>query len=240
MAFSDAPYTKKIFDDTRAAISAGKNPNPLVINLSQEGQGLIEFAPVALMAKFVEQTNSLLHPQMDYWLASILSSIFAAVKAGQARLAIYRLAEFSKTMKTEFGQRFDDEFTNDAAVVFEEGLERVKMTETLIQKTRRLPSPSNKSASGKPPSTRKDLLDRRELAIGLQQSDTEAVWAHLNGVGERIKARRLLVQNRSEGFENQILEVFKKGKSGRAKSKPAADQKALGKGATASKAQGRK
>ncbi len=225
VAFSDSPFSRKIFEDTQAAITAGKNPNPLAINLSNEGDISLELAPVAMMAKLVEQTNSLLHPQIDYWLAAILSSIFAAAKAGQARLAIYRLAEFSKAMKKEFSQRFDGEFTSDAAVVFEQGLERVKMTEILVKKGKHGVTPSPRSSVGKQEPSRKDLLDSTQLALGLQGLDAEALWAELNNVGDRIKARHFAAQESYEAFDGQLKAVLRAAKSGGRKPNPPAASK---------------
>ena len=209
VAFSDRPYTKRIYEDTRAAIASAKNPNPLAIALSQRDRSLLEFAPIARMAKFVEQTNSLLHPEIDYQLASILSTIYAAAKAGQARLAIYRLAEFSKTMKKEFGQRFDGEFTNDAAVVFEQGLARVKMTEFCIKKSEvGLASPPKASGRKSEP-VPQDLLSDGQLSLGLDESEMEAVWESLNNTGKRIKARNLALRKSFEGFQDQLMAVFR-------------------------------
>ena len=209
VAFSDQAYTKRTYENTRAAITSTRNPNPLASVLSQEDRSLLEFAPIARMAKFVEQTNSLLHSEIDYQPASILSSICAAAKAAQARLAIYRLAEFAKTMKKEFGQRFDGEFTNDAAVVFEQGLERVKMTEVCIKKSGHSLGEIPKTPGGKSAPIRQDLLSDGQLSLGLDESEMEVIWEGLNHTGARIKARNLALQKSFEGFQDQLMAVFR-------------------------------
>ena len=86
MEFGGLPFTKAVYDNTRASILAGKNPNLLEINVMQDGIDL-DAGPMPLMRQVFDQINSLQHPSMDYWLVSLLSSIFAGVKAGQARLS---------------------------------------------------------------------------------------------------------------------------------------------------------
>lgn len=168
------------------------------------------------MTKVIEELNSLLHPQMDYWLASILASIFAATKAGQARMAIRRLLDFAGSMKKEYGQRLDDEFTNDATVVFERALERIKITELLVKEG----VGGHEPLATKDKSAHKDLLATWQFVSELKGFSLEPLWAELNNVGERLKARYLSEQQLSETFRDQIMAVFRTPRPGGPKSNP--------------------
>ena len=207
-AMSDMPFSKKIFEETRASIALGKDPNPLTINASQLGDSL-EAQPLPLMRQMFEQINSLRHPHMDYWLASIMSSIFAAAKTGRAQIAIYRLAEFDKAMRKEFGQRLDGEFTRDATIVFENGLQRVKGAEILVGKNG--PVSSSKTLSGAKGEASNDFLSDALLGPGLTEKDVQTLRVALNGVGDRIQAREASLEKTYEILMEQMKRVFASG-----------------------------
>ena len=204
-AMSDRPFDKAIFDDTRSSIAAGADPNPLTANLVME-DGSHSANPLPLMRQMFERINSLHHPHMDYWLASVLSSIFAAQKAGRARLAIYRLLEFDKAMRKEFGQRIDGEFVHDALVVFENSLVRIKGAELLVAKSGAVSS--RQSLSDGEGAGSRDLLDDRLLNSGLADDEVESIWASLNGIGDRTKTRKKSLQKIYETTMEQIIGVF--------------------------------
>ena len=220
MALTDVPYNKKIYEDTRAAITTGQNPNPITINLAQEFGGALNVPPFPRMAQEFGQLSTLLHPNVDYWLASILSSIFAASKSGQGSLAIGKLLKFSDAMVKDFGQRFDGEFTNDAVVVFEQALQRIKMAE-LVQKSKHDGStPTPKPSAEKRGSTHTDLLADSLLAAESKGFDMEALWMNLNNVGERIKARNAAAQKVYDTYMSELMAVYRAEEPGDRQSSP--------------------
>ena len=210
LMFTGVPYDKRVFEETRAAIESGKNPNPITVNFAHEDPSFFQTPPIPMMTKLFERLNSLLHPQITYWLASILASISAASEVGQGKMAIRRLSNFADTMKKEFGQRLDDESTNDAAAVFEQALQHIKITEFLVKKRAGGHEPSSKS--DKP--MHKDLLATWQFGSELQGYDLEALYTHLNAVGERLKARSLSYQKFSETLDEQMTAVFRTPKAG--------------------------
>ncbi len=184
MSLGGLPYTKAVFEHTRASFAAGKNPNLLEINLAQD-QIPLDVGPVPLMRRLFDEINSLRHPSLDYWLVTVLAAIFAAAKAGRASLGIYRMAEFAKAMQAEFGQKIDHEFASEAALVFEAGLQRVKIVEILLNRDG---TPASSSLS-KPDATERDILRETQFGANLEGLDLETLWIDLNQVGDRLKAR---------------------------------------------------
>ena len=221
MEFGGLPFTKAVYDDTRASILAGKNPNLFEINVMQDGIDL-DAGPLPLMRQAFDQINSLKHPSMDYWLVSLLSAIFAGVKAGRARLAIYRFSEFIEAMHKEFGRQIDKEFTNDATIVFEEALMRVKLAEFLVDKRGAGFSMGLPDKEG----TQKNVLQDTQSGQGLDEMDQESLRADLNKVGDRIKARQIASLLSSKALSEKMRQVFSASKSVESKANRRANSKA--------------
>lgn len=206
-AVSGTAFTKSVYEETRAKILAGENPNMAEISFSQDGIAP-NVGPAPLIRQIFDRVNSLQHPDMDFWLVSVLSAIFAAVKAGQARLAMYRLSEFTKAMHKEFGQQLGDEFCNDATIVFEDALLRVKLVEFLVRKHKH--ASSGEQISGG--QAQIDILQDTRTGRGLEDMDEELLWDSLNNAGDRINARRTaLLQSKEELTEGvrQLLSTRK-------------------------------
>ena len=202
MSLGGLPYTKEVYERTRASFAAGESPDLVAINLAQSHIPL-DTEPGLLLRRLFAEIHSLRHPSMDYWLAETLAAVFSAAKDGRASLAIYRLSEFAKSMQKEFGERVDQEFLREASLVFETGLQRLKIAEFLLQKK----GPLTASESPDKENTERDVLRETQLGKNLKGLNFKSIWADLNQVGDRLENRNASTQRDYAALFEQMQRV---------------------------------